>query len=99
MIKHIVLWRLKDEALGRTKAENAELMRGELEGLAGLVPGLLGIEVGVAERAIAGWDAALYSEFESQAALDAYQVHPEHQAVAEFIGEVTLDRAAVDYEV
>jgi quinol monooxygenase YgiN len=98
MIKHIVFFRLKDQAEGGTKAENAARVKRDLEALAGRIPGLLRLEVGIdVDRSPAAFDVALYSEFTDQAALDAYQKHPEHLAAAAFIGKVRSERAVVDY--
>ncbi|NTU43494.1 MAG: Dabb family protein [Nitrospirales bacterium] len=99
MIKHIVMWRLRDEAGGKSKAENALIIKERLEALAGRIPGLLRIEVGIDFSATAeSGDVLLYSEFESPEALDAYQNHPEHKAVVPFIGEVRSERRVVDYK-
>ena len=99
MVKHIVLWRLKPEAHGRTAAENARAIKEKLEALRGRIPGLLAIEVGLDfSRTGDSCDLALYSEFESRAALDAYQAHPEHKAVMPFILEARRARHLVDYE-
>lgn len=100
MIKHIVMWRLKDQAHGLGRAENAARIKQMLEALQGRIPGLTKIEVGLDYSATeASYDLALYSEFESRAALDAYQVHPEHKVVAAYIGEARSERVMVDYEV
>jgi hypothetical protein len=100
VIKHIVLWKLKAEALGATKAENLERVRREAAALAGCVAGLRSIEAGVNfEPSDAAWDIALYSEFDSREALEAYQVHPRHEALKDLLAEVRDDRAVVDYEV
>jgi len=99
MIKHIVMWRLKDSAHGNDKATNARLIKQMLEALRGKIPGMLKIEVGIDYSATdQSADVVLYSEFESRAALDAYQVHPEHKAVMPFIGEARSERRLVDYE-
>ncbi len=99
MIKHIVFWTLKPFAEGATKDENARRMKARLEALPGRVPGIERLEVGInVAVSDAAYDLALYSEFASPAALDAYQVHPEHVAVADFIGRVRERRAVVDYE-
>jgi quinol monooxygenase YgiN len=99
MIKHIVVWRMKDLP-GRTKRQTAEAMQERFKGLPGLIPGLLRIEIGIdLSRSDASCDVALYSEFESQAALDAYQEHPAHQALLPFIREAATERRLVDYEV
>lgn len=99
MIKHIVLWRLKDSANGIDKAENARLIKEKLEGLNGRIPGMIRLEVGLDFSATdASADLALYSEFESRSALDAYQDHPEHKAIMPFIMEARSERRLVDYE-
>ena len=100
MIKHIVFWRLKDSAHGNDKATNAALIKQKLEGLRGQVPGLLAIEVGI-DFAGSGSssDLALYCEFSSREALDAYQNHPLHKAVVPFVAEAQNERRMVDYEV
>ena len=100
MIKHIVMWRLKDHAEGNDKATNAQLMKSKLEALRDQIDGVLAIEVGIdfsATEAIA--DVVLYSEFTDRAALAAYQAHPLHQAVVAFIKEVVNTRHLVDYEI
>ena len=51
------------------------------------------------EPSSAAYDLALYSVFESPEALAAYQQHPEHAAVADFIAKVRSERVVVDYEV
>jgi quinol monooxygenase YgiN len=100
VIKHIVLWRLKEGALGATKAENAERVRRGAAALADIVPGMRAIEVGVNfEPSDAAWDIGLYSEFDSREALDAYQAHPQHAAFKDLVGAVREDRAVIDYEV
>jgi len=99
MVKHIVLWKLKDSALGATKQENAVKMKQMLEALHGVVPGLVKLEVGIDFSATdASGDIVLYSEFPDRAALDAYQAHPEHQKSVAFVKEVVSERRLVDYE-
>lgn len=100
MIKHLVLWRLKESALGRPKTENAQVIKEKLESLAGRVPGLLKSEVGIDfGRSDQSFDVALYSEFESREALAGYQDHPAHKEAVSFIREVREERCVVDYEV
>ncbi len=99
MIKHIVVWRLKPEAHGRTAAQNAVAIKEKLEALRGRIPGMLRLEVGLDfSREETSGDVVLYSEFESRDALNAYQVHPEHEAVKGFILEARSERRLVDYE-
>jgi len=100
LIKHIVMWRLKESAHGNDKATNARLIKEKLEALNGKIPGLLTLEVGI--DFVGSDDSAdivLYSEFESREALDNYQAHPEHKAVVPFVGEARSERRVVDYEV
>lgn len=100
MIKHIVLWRLKDEAEGASKAENARQIKEMLEALGAAIPEIEHIEVGLnILDSPAASDVALYSEFASPEALDIYQKHPEHQKCKDFIGKVASDRFVVDYEI
>ncbi|MHB1016498.1 MAG: Dabb family protein [Coriobacteriia bacterium] len=100
MIKHIVTWRFKDEALGATKAENMARAKAALESLRESVPSVrhleVGLDVGVAHDP---WDIVIYSEFDDREGLHAYQVHPEHVEVAKLIGEMRESRAGIDYEV
>lgn len=99
MIKHIVFWKLKDEANGMSKQENALAIKEKLEGLRGQIEGLLAIEVGFDFlKSPESADVVLYSEFETKEALDFYQQHPLHKAVMPFIGEARSERRVVDYE-
>ena len=100
MLKHIVMWKLKDRAEGADKAANARKMKSLLDGCANLVPGILKFEAALAQPGLeATYDVVLYSEFESQAALDAYQDHPEHIAIKPFIGAIREARQCMDYLV
>jgi hypothetical protein len=99
VIKHIVMWKLKDRAEGADKATNMARMKVLLEGCRNLVPGMGAFEVGLATPALeATYDVVLYSEFADAAALDAYQHHPQHVAIKPFIGAVRAERQCVDYE-
>lgn len=99
MVKHIVMWKLKEEALGKSKGHNAEKIKELLEALDNDIDGLLNIEVGVNIcDSDQSFDVVLYSEFENQKSLDDYQKHPKHLEVGAFIVEVREDRVVVDYE-
>ncbi len=100
MIKHIVMWTLKDSAEGADKAANAAKMKALLEALPGLIPVIRELEVGTdVFAATPACDIILYTAFDSRADLDAYQVHPEHQKVVAFVKQVVASRSVVDYEV
>ncbi|MFC4933028.1 Dabb family protein [Massilia sp. GCM10023247] len=100
MIKHIVMWKLKDHAEGADRLANAAEMKRRLDACAQIVPGILAFEVSLAQPGLeATYDVVLYSEFEDRAALAAYAGHPTHQAVVPFIGAVREARQCMDYEV
>ena len=99
MIKHIVFWKLKEEAHGNNKETNARLIKEKLEDLKGKIDGLINIEVGIDFLGNGNYDVALYSEVKSREDLQAYQNHPLHQAVLPFVRGAVTDRKAVDYEV
>lgn len=99
MVKHIVFWKLKETALGKSKAENAKLLKEKLEALYSKIPGLLSLEVGFDfSRTDSSADVVLLSEFATQKDLNLYQTHPEHKAVVPFVMEVTKGRQVADYE-
>ena len=99
MIKHIVMWKLKEQAEGNTKWVNAELIKEKLEGLKEKVPQIKNIQVGIAYRhENEDWDVVLISEFETKEKLSEYQKHAEHNIANEFIKKVKSERACVDFE-
>jgi hypothetical protein len=96
MVKHIVLWRLKDSA---QKAEHALLIKEKLEALRGRIPSLRKIEVGINLNSGDGCsDVCLYSEFYSHDDLLAYINHPLHVEAGVFIRSVVAERRCVDYD-
>jgi len=100
MIKHIVMWKLKEEAEGADRASNAREMKRRLDECAGVVPGIITFEVTLAQADLeATYDVVLYSEFTDRAALAAYIAHPVHQAVVPFIGAIREGRQCMDYEI
>lgn len=99
MVKHIILWQIKDEFSQEEKARIKEDVKAGLEGLAGQIPGLTKIHVQTKYLASSNADMMLYSEFTDEAALKAYAVHPLHVAVAD--GKVrpfVKSRVCMDYE-
>ncbi len=98
MVKHIVMWRLKEEAQGNDKVTNARLIKERLEALNGQISGLIRLEVGIDFLGEGNLDVVLCSELEDRKALDTYQNHPLHQALLPFVKEAVTERKAVDYE-
>ena len=97
MVKHIVMWKLEEVAEGNTREDNARLIKQGLEALNGVIEGILTLEVGKNINP-KGFDLVLYSEFVSQEALKAYDQHPEHLKMREFIRKVITERVVADYE-
>ena len=100
MLKHIVMWKLHDQAEGADKAANLQRAQDLLHACSGLVPGILRFEVAIARPGLeATYDLMLYSEFSDRAALAAYQAHPQHVALKPFMKAVVKERQCMDYEV
>lgn len=100
MLKHIVLFKLKEQAEGSSKAENAKRIKQDLEALQGKIPQIRHIEVGINSiPGEAAYDLAIYSEFADEKDLSLYMKHPDHVKVAEFVGKVRESRVVVDYLV
>ena len=98
MLKHVVMWKLKAEAEGKTRAENALWMRKNLEALFGLVPELKAVEVGVnVNGSDMAYDAVLISSFENEEALERYKIHPEHVKISSYCKKIRESRVVVDY--
>lgn len=97
MIHHIVLWRLNG-ATPEVRTEQGREIKAVLEALNGRIPGLRRLEVGLDFSNTANSSqVALYSEFDDEAALAAYQKHPEHVAAAAVVGAAASERRLVDY--
>ena len=100
MVKHIILWQLKDELTAEEKKEIKKGIKEGLEGLAGKIPGLIEIKVQIEGLASSNAEVMLDSAFVDEAALKVYATHPEHVAVAD--GKVrpyTKTRLCMDFEV
>ena len=98
MVKHIILWTLKDSLSAEEKAAVKEGIKEGLEGLAGRIPGLTKIEVHTEGLPSSNADLMLDSTFTDEDSLKGYAVHPEHVAVAD--GKVrpfTATRVCLDY--
>lgn len=97
MIRHIVMWNVSGDTPQARAGAIAQLKR-SFESLRGRIPGLLRLELGAdISRVDYACDVVLYSEFESQAALDAYANHPEHLRVKDEVAGLRIARHQVDY--
>lgn len=100
MVKHVILWTLKEEYSDQEKQQIKAGIKEGLEGLAGQIPGLLEIHVQTESLPSSNVDIMLDTTFESAEALQGYSVHPVHVAVAD--GKVrpyTATRSCMDFEV
>jgi len=98
MVKHIILWQLKDEFDEAAKKEIKAGIKEGLESLQGKIPGLVEIKVQTEYLASSTAEVMLDSTFESEEALKGYSVHPEHVKVAnEKVRPFTKNRSCLDY--
>lgn len=99
MVKHMILWQLREELSPAEKADVKAAIKAGLEGLAGRIPGLVSIRVQTEGLPSSTADLMLDSAFESAAALQSYSTHPAHVAVAD--GKVRPNvktRLCLDFE-
>jgi hypothetical protein len=97
VIKHIVMWKVRGETPEQRRHNAGQLAESFLS-LRGRVPGLLHLEIGIDTSGVDyACDVVLYSEFASQAALEAYASHPEHLRVKREVGNLRIARHQVDY--
>ena len=100
MVKHIILWPLKEEYSESEKAEIKRNIKTALEGLAGKIPGLVDVSVQISHLPSSTADLMLDTTFESAAALAGYAVHPEHVKAADtFVRPFTALRSCLDFEL
>ena len=100
MVKHIILWQLKDEFDEATKAEIKAGIKAGLESVQGKIPGLVDIKVQTEYLTSSTAEVMLDSTFESEEALKGYSVHPEHVKVAnEKVRPFTKNRSCLDFLV
>lgn len=99
MIKHMILWKLKDEIPACDRAAKIAEAKARLESLAGKIPGLLSITVHTGALASSSADMMLDSAFTDADALAAYQTNPLHVEAATFVRSIVGTRLCLDFEV
>lgn len=100
MIKHIILWKIKEEKTDEEKVRIRAGVKEGLESLKGKVPGLVEIHVITDGLASSNADVMLDSTFETEEALKGYAVHPEHVKVADNNVRPFMEvRMCMDYEM
>ncbi len=96
MVKHIILWKLKDEHNNDSVKQG---IKEGLEGLQGVIPGLISIKVQTESLLSSNVDVMLDSAFENEEALKAYAIHPAHVEVADTkVRPFTAARSCIDFE-
>jgi len=97
LVKHIILWELKEEFNNEKIKQD---IKEKLEGLMGKIPGLLNMSVIIEKLPSSNADVMLDSAFSNEASLKAYATHPEHVAVADnFVSPYTKTRVCMDFTV
>ncbi len=101
MIRHIVMWKLKEEAAGASKEKNAQKLKLILEGLRSNIDEIKAVEVGIQTNPddSEALDVVLICDFETELDFQMYTRNPHHQKAVSFIEEVADKRYFVDYKV
>ncbi len=104
MIRHVVMWKLKDEAEGASKEKNAEKMKLILEGLKVNIEEIKNVEVGINisdddEEVGSPYDVVLISDFATDLDYTMYTRNTHHKKAVKFIDSVVEERHFVDYKV
>lgn len=99
MVKHIILWKLKDTFSETEKQKIKSGIKEGLEGLQGKIPGLISVKVQTEHLDSSNADLMLDTSFEDEKALKGYSAHPEHVAVANSkVRPFTQVRLCLDYK-
>ena len=100
MVRHVIVWTLKDEYSDSEKEQIKAGIKEGLEGLQGKIPGLVEIKVNTDKLASSSGDAMLDSLFENEEALKNYSSNPLHVEVANMkVRPYVKIRSCFDYEV
>lgn len=100
MVRHVVMWKFKNEAEGKTKLQNMETVREQLYALLPIIPEIKRMEIGFdVTGSEASMDLMLLTEFDTLETLKIYAVHPEHQKVATYVRKVVESRVVLDCEI
>lgn len=99
MIRHIVMWNLKEEFTDEEKKKAAVQIKEVLEPLRTKVPGTTALSVVINKQETSNRDIMLIATFESVEALKGYIEHPAHVEAGKYVRSVTCDRACIDFEL
>jgi hypothetical protein len=101
MIKHIVMWTIREGETTRIKYERMAEVKARLVALKDKIREICSLEVNFNSPSASGdnYDVVLIAEFNSWADLEAYQKHPDHIEVAEYLKNVRQNKAAIDFDI
>ena len=101
MYKHLVLWKLKEQADGKSKKELAIEVKIRLDELPGQIPEIISCETGIniGDYGASFFDVSVVSVFENKDTFWTYTKYPAHDAVVAYIQSVTVAEEIVDYEL
>ena len=97
MVKHVLLFKLKQMESADVKMQIMQEIKSKLLGLKEVVPAIESIEVGINENPNESFDIALVSTHKDWDALRSYRDDPNHVAVAKFIAGYREERACADF--
>ena len=98
MVKHMIIWKFKDEL--EEKEARAKDIKAALEGLAGKIDGLVEMHILTERYECSSGDLMMDSTFENKEALDLYQSHPLHKEIANGLVRPSMqERLSFDFEV
>ena len=98
MVKHIVLFKLKDNVSEAEKLVVMNKFNAAIEALPAKISVIRKIEVGLNINPDETWNIALNSEFDTLEDVKFYATHPDHVAAGKILAETKESRACVDYE-
>lgn len=98
MVKHIVLFKLKEDVPAQKKLEAMRSFKAAIEALPQRIEVIRKVEVGLNINPSEAWNIALYGEFDTLDDVKFYAAHPDHVAAGKLLAEVKESRACVDYE-
>ena len=93
MIKHVVMWKFKEN-----EEENMKKFLKGLNDLKQIIPEIKNMEIGININPKNEYDAILISEFETMEDLEKYKNNPEHVKVSALCKEIRVERQAIYYE-
>ncbi len=100
MIRHVVMWKLKENGEGRTKQENMEWIREHLYALLPVLPEIKRMEIGFdITGSDMSMDLMLLTEFDTVETMKRYAEHPEHLKVSAYVRKVIETRVVLDCEI